>query len=110
MTEADIYPLLSELAMGNVFPYVAPQNTTAPWVVFILPSATFDDVLCGQSGASANTLQIDVYAHTIDEAREIRTLARDALKPLNPANLNELNDYEGDTALYRATLEVQLWS
>lgn len=49
MTEADIYPLIGELAGGNVFPYVAPSGTPAPWIVFLLPSAVSEDVFCGQA-------------------------------------------------------------
>lgn len=109
MTEADIYPLLAELAELRVYPYVAPSGTLAPWVVFILPSAVSEDVLCGQA-ERATTLQVDVWAKSTDEARAIRDQARTALKSLNPVGLSERNDYEPETALYRATLEVQVWS
>ncbi len=108
MTEAEAYSLLGPLADGQVFPYIAPQGTAVPYVIFILPSTTYDQVLCGQ-GASASSLQIDVYAQSIDEARAIRQQARNRIEPLWPVDLMELQDYEPDTALYRATLEVQIW-
>ncbi|POW57042.1 DUF3168 domain-containing protein [Candidatus Pantoea alvi] len=108
MTEADIYPLISNIAGGNVFPYVAPSGTAAPWIVFLLPSGTDSDVFCGQA-ETASTLQIDAWAQSIDEARSLREEIRAALASLNPVSLNEMNDYEPDTSLYRATLEVQLW-
>lgn len=109
MTEADIYPLIGGLCTGKVFPYVAPQGTVAPWLVFSLPSDNEDDVMCGQSGASSNSVQIDVYATTIDEATAIRAQAKDALKPLMPTSLMGTKGYESDTGLYRATIEVQIW-
>lgn len=108
MTEADVYPLISDVAGGNVFPYVAPLGTAAPWVVFLFPSGVASDVFCGQA-ETASTLQIDAWAQSIDEARTLRSQIRAALAPLNPVSLNEMNDFEPDTALYRATLEVQLW-
>lgn len=108
MTEADIYPLIGSLAGGNVFPYVAPSGTAAPWVVFLLPTAVSGDVFCGQAETSG-TLQIDAWAQSVDEARAIRSQIRAAIAPLSPVSLNELNDYEPDTSLYRATLEVQIW-
>jgi len=108
MTEADIYPLIGTLAGGKVFPYVAPSGTAAPWVVFLLPTAVSGDVFCGQA-ETASTLQIDAWAQSVDEARAIRSQIRAAIAPLSPVSLNELNDYEPDTSLYRATLEVQIW-
>ncbi|WP_313363824.1 DUF3168 domain-containing protein [Mixta calida] len=109
MTEADIYPLIGSLADGNVYPYVAPAGTAPPWVVFLLPSAVAEEVFCGQA-ETASTLQIDAWASSIDEARALRAQIRDAIQPLQPVSLSELNDYEPDTSLYRATLEVQIWS
>lgn len=108
MTEVEAYTLLATLADGQIFPYVAPQGTPAPYVIFILPTTTYDQVLCGQ-GAPATSLQIDVYAKSIDEARAIRQQARNRIEALLPVDLMELQDYEADTALYRATLEVQIW-
>ncbi|MEI2264235.1 DUF3168 domain-containing protein [Erwinia sp. CGal63] len=108
MTEADIYPLIGSLAGGNVFPYVAPSGTAAPWVVFLLPTAVSGDVFCDQA-ETASTLQIDAWAQSVDEARALRSQIRAAIAPLSPVSLNELNDYEPDTSLYRATLEVQIW-
>jgi len=108
MTEADIYPRLSVLAGGNVFPYVAPQGTSAPWVIYLLPSAASEDVFSGPA-ETACTVQIDAWASSIDDARELRDQAKAALADLHPVGLNEINDYEPDTGLYRATLEVQIW-
>ncbi|MDE9553724.1 hypothetical protein KKI94_21720, partial [Xenorhabdus bovienii] len=56
-----------------------------------------------------NNLQIDVYALTIDAARVIRDKARSAISVLRPTQLSETHSYESDTALYRATLECQIW-
>ncbi|CDG89809.1 tail completion protein gp17 [Xenorhabdus bovienii] len=110
MTEADIFPLLAPVLPDQVFPYVAPQSAPSvspPWCVFSLYSID-QDVLNGQAG-QLNNLQIDVYALTIDAAREIRDKARIALMPLKPTQLSETNSYESDTGLYRATLECQIW-
>ena len=115
MTEADVYPLLAALAGGQVYPYVAPLSAqgepavSPPWIVFSMPSENDDDVMCGQSGASSNSVQIDVYARTIDEATSLRSQAKVALKPLMPTSVMGTKGYESDTGLYRATIEVQVW-
>ncbi|OKO99379.1 tail completion protein gp17 [Xenorhabdus eapokensis] len=110
MKEADIFPLLMPILPEKVFPYVAPQSeppVKPPWCVFSLYSLD-QDVLNGQA-ERLTTLQIDVYANNIDEAREIRSKARSAIAGLYPTQLSETHSYEPDTALYRATLECQLW-
>lgn len=108
MTEADIYRQIADLAGGRVYPYVAPQGTAPPWVVFRIISAASDDAFCGPA-ETATAVQIDAWATSIDEARDLREQARVALLALSPVSLNELNDYEPDTALYRAMLEIQIW-
>ncbi|MDE9553612.1 tail completion protein gp17, partial [Xenorhabdus bovienii] len=88
----------------------APQSVppiSPPWCVFSLYSID-QDVLNGQAG-QLNTLQIDVYALTIDAARVIRNKARSAISVLRPTQLSETHSYESDTGLYRATLECQIW-
>lgn len=109
MIEADIFPLIKHLASGQVYPYIAPPGTIAPWVIFSLPASTADDVLMGQSGASATSLQIDIYAPTIDDARNLLEQVKTLIKDLMPVALMSSNGYESDTALYRSTIEVQVW-
>ncbi|TKI02764.1 tail completion protein gp17 [Martelella alba] len=114
MTEADIYSVLGGLAGGQVYPYVAPLNPqgdaaiSPPWVVFSLISEVDSDVMCGQAEGFI-TLQVDVYAQSIDDASAIRSQALLALTPLKPTNINRTGGYEPDTGLYRATLEAQIW-
>ncbi len=108
MTEADIYQKLADLAGGRVYPYVAPQKTAPPWIVFRMVSAVSDDVFCGPA-ETATAVQIDAWASSIDEASALREQVRAAILPLRPVGLNELSDYEPETALYRAMLEIQLW-
>ncbi|WP_333610126.1 DUF3168 domain-containing protein [Pantoea piersonii] len=112
MTESQIYPLISELSGGQVYPYVVPLNpqgepsVSPPWLVFTVVSEVFSDTLCGPAEENG-TLQVDVYASTPDEARAIREQAVNALSPLNFTQMNKTNGYESDTGLFRATLEIQ---
>ncbi|WP_194205812.1 DUF3168 domain-containing protein [Superficieibacter sp. 1612_C1] len=115
MTEADLYPLLSHLADGQVYPYVAPlsddgqPSISPPWVIFSLVSDISTDVLCGQAESRAS-VQIDVYSLTIEEARSIRDQALEAVKPLTPTEITNIPGYEPDFRLYRATLEFRATS
>lgn len=113
MTEADVYTLLADLADGQIFPYVVPLDNQGrpaippPWAVFSFVSHVSADTFAGEA-ETANRLQIDVYARTLAEAREIRTAAATALSPLAPGDFMRLQGYDSATALYRATLEVLL--
>ncbi|EOT1738161.1 DUF3168 domain-containing protein [Klebsiella pneumoniae] len=106
MTESTIYQLLASLAGGRVYPYVAPQNTPPPWVIFSLPSDVTADTF-GGAGESRVSIQVDAYALTVDEARTIRDQAIAALTPLGIGNIRKIPGYEPDTRLYRATLDAQ---
>lgn len=106
MTEDDLYSLLGGLAGGRVFPYVAPQNTPPPWVVFSIPSEVIADTF-GGVGESRVSIQIDAYALTAREARAIRDQAIAALSPLGIGNIRKIPGYEPETKLFRATLDAQ---
>lgn len=112
MTESDVYPLLMSLAGGQVYPYVVklnPQGKSAvepPWVVFSL-SSTFGDVLCGPAEERVS-LQIDVYAKTVNDARAIRSQALSRIAGLNPSQLINQQFKDSETGLWRALLEVQV--
>lgn len=93
MTEADLYPHLAHLAGGQVYPYVVPlldgrPSVALPWVVFSLISSVSADVMGGQAESSVS-VQIDVYAGTVTQARQIRQDAREAIMLLAPGSVSE---------------------
>lgn len=107
MTEADLYPHLAHLAGGQVYPYVVPlldgrPSVALPWVVFSLISSVSADVMGGQAESSVS-VQIDVYAGTVTQARQIRQDAREAIMLLAPGSVSEMQDYIPENRCYRAT-------
>lgn len=113
MTEADIKPYLKPLVGGRVYPYVVKLNAqgkpavSPPWIVFSLISETDADVLNGQA-ETVISLQIDVYARSIDLAGAIRADVLEAIKSMRPSSISRTGGYESDTGLYRSTVEVQI--
>ncbi len=110
MTEADLYPHLAHLAGGQVYPYVVPlldgrPSVALPWVVFSLISSVSADVMGGQAESSVS-VQIDVYAGTVTQARQIRQDAREAIMLLAPGSVSEMQDYIPENRCYRATTGV----
>lgn len=115
MTEAMIYSLIGELANGQVYPYVAPLTSegepsiNAPWIIYSVNGADYDDTLCGSSECN-ESIQIDIYADSIDEAQKLRKEAVNLASTLGITKLQFINMYEHDTSLYRATAEFELMS
>ncbi len=102
--------------MGTVnmppHPYVVPlldgrPSVALPWVVFSLISSVSADVMGGQAESSVS-VQIDVYAGTVTQARQIRQDAREAIMLLAPGSVSEMQDYIPENRCYRATLEFQV--
>lgn len=113
MTEADLAPLLKPLVAGRAYPYVVKLNALGepaippPWIVYSLINESPADVLCGQA-ETANNIQIDVYALSIDEARSLRESALTALKPFGLTQIHKLQNYESDTKLFRAMFDAAI--
>ncbi len=92
-----------------MYPYVVPlldgrPSVALPWVVFSLISSVSADVMGGQAESSVS-VQIDVYAGTVTQARQIRQDAREAIMLLAPGSVSEMQDYIPETAV-----TVQPWS
>ncbi|EES0162808.1 DUF3168 domain-containing protein, partial [Escherichia coli] len=82
-------------------------SVALPWVVFSLISSVSADVMGGQAESSVS-VQIDVYAGTVTQARQIRQDAREAIMLLAPGSVSEMQDYIPENRCYRATLEFQV--
>lgn len=108
MIQAEIYRAIETLAEGRVHALVAPQGTDVPYLVHSLPSRNSDDTIEGM-GATRASIQLDAYADCQLDADQLLEAAINALDPLNPSGLMQLQDYEADTGLYRATAELTIW-
>ncbi|HBQ1255981.1 TPA: DUF3168 domain-containing protein [Klebsiella pneumoniae] len=111
MTEDNIYPLLSSLADGRVYPYVVPlekdgsPSVPSPYVIVSFPSDVSGDVFCGPAESTLR-IQVDVWAKSGVEARAIRAQALENLMVLSPTEITRIPGYDTTTKLYRATLEI----
>ncbi len=88
MTRPDLYPHLARLPAGRCTRMWSPlldgrPSVALPWVVFSLISSVSADVMGGRAESSVS-VQIDVYAGTVTQARQIRQDAREAIMLLAP--------------------------
>ncbi|KEY58504.1 DUF3168 domain-containing protein [Serratia sp. DD3] len=114
MTEADLNPLLKPLVGGQAYPYVVkltPEGMPAvkpPWIIYTVPDENRADVFCG-TAETAYLAQIDVYASSIDQAKELRAKAEQAIAVLSPVEIHLFSGHEPDTGLFRASFEFKVW-
>lgn len=113
MIEEAIYQRLQDLAGGNVFWGVAPENTAPPFVVLTIVSGQHDWALGGATGARSYRAQVDCYAAGHLAARD---LAEQAFNLLAPAGddfgcgpVSDLPiDYDEETGLKRASKDYTI--
>lgn len=109
MIEDKLFELLRDLVNEKAYPLIAPQGTSPPYICFTKVSGSHDDVLCGQS-AKRYSFQIDCYANNGLVASEtLKNLAYERIKVLKPFNVDDSQEYEADTKLYRSTLEFDFY-
>ncbi|PHM68590.1 hypothetical protein [Xenorhabdus kozodoii] len=111
MKDGDLFRLLDPVLPGRVFPYLIPQTerkTPSPWCVFSTYSIC-TDVLSGQS-VKMTRIQIDAYAPMLEYAETICDDAFNAVKKLQPFEVERENSFEDDTELYRATLTCKIYT
>lgn len=69
--ERGIYQLLSSLASGRVYAMRAPQNATAPFVVFQRTSSERWRSINAPSGIAQALIQVDAYSETYYGAKDL---------------------------------------
>jgi hypothetical protein len=80
----------------KIYPNEAKQGTKAPYVVWNLTNGNPENYLGNLPDLDEYTTQVDVYADTLEEARTIAKLLRDAIEPVAhiTAWLGEDTDFE----------------
>lgn len=104
MIEETIFQALSPITQGRVFPLIAPMGTPSPYIVYSAVSNNRGDVLCG-TAEQKTSIQIDVYDKSLFLAKKLLSEISENISFLDPFQITELQGYESDTELYRATLD-----
>lgn len=74
-----IYELLKTYASGRVYAMLAPQNATAPFIVFQEIDSERWRSINGPSGVAQATFQIDVYDDSIYDAKTLAAQIEETL-------------------------------
>ena len=111
MLETSLYTLLSPLVSGKAYPLIAKQGDTAPFIVFSAVSNEQDVSICGSTRDADRLFQVDCY-HT--NHKDMCTLRESTIAALQGSSIIEAvesfaTDYEPDTKLFRALIQVRCW-
>jgi hypothetical protein len=110
--ETSIQSLLAPLATGGAFQDTAPQNTVAPYIVWLEVISLTNNSMLGASDVQNQRIQVDCYALTQATRRQLRDSVLTAFTGASFKNINlsKQNLYEADTKLFRCILEFSVWS
>lgn len=111
MIENTIYTALSGLASGRVYPIVMPEKGTVPAIVYQRISSTPENTLDGGATIDQIRIQVDTYAKTYAEAKNLASQVRTALESSSAkATLQtDVDFFEPDVKLYRVTQDFYCW-
>ena len=110
--ESTLQSVLLTVAPGKAFQDIAPQGSTAPFIVWSLISKNTNNSLQGASNRQNSHIQVDAYAAT-PTAR--KTLADAILVTMQSSGLSYIemqaqNLYEKETKLFRSLTTFSVWS
>jgi hypothetical protein len=118
MSEAGIYTTLtndsdvSGLVSTRVYPVIAPQDVTAPYVVYMRIVGTSVNDLGGELGITNGRFQIDAYATTYAEVKTLAGYVKAAMKASSMKSrllTDQDFSFEVDTQMYRVSMDFQIW-
>jgi hypothetical protein len=112
MIEQQIFDTLKGLVSNRAYPLVMPQNPTLPALVYTLVATNAQNTLCNPPASLDQVLvQVDAYATTYLEARQLAEQARSAIEQSDlKGTLQSAQDfYEPDPVVYRASIDLYCW-
>jgi Protein of unknown function (DUF3168) len=104
----DFYDAIKELADGEVYALVAPQDAQYPAIVYTPIAQEHIFGIDGPSGLQRIRVQVDTYARTYQEAYLIQELVLDALLTNKSSVVDVrmgLTSFEEQARLYRVSVD-----
>jgi hypothetical protein len=89
----------------------APQGETRPYAVHQLAYGTPENTLSCPPDTDLLGVQVDVYARSVTEARNVAAALRDAIEATH-AIISAWNgeSWEKDTGLWRVSMTAEFWN
>ncbi|NBO83691.1 MAG: DUF3168 domain-containing protein [Betaproteobacteria bacterium] len=111
MIQEQLFTALSTVAGGRVFPNVAPNNVTRPYVVYARVASTPENTLADGAPVENTRFQIDCFDATYAAAVALAEAVKTAMKASSLTNLLllEQDQFEPDALLHRVILDFSVW-
>jgi hypothetical protein len=112
MIEKDIFDELKSLVGNRVYPLVAPQNVTLPFIIYTRISNTPQNVIEGGSTIDQVRIQVDTYASTYDGVKTTSLQVRDAMissSAFKASMQMEQDFFETEVDYYRVSQDFYVW-
>lgn len=103
---------LSGVAGGRIFPHIALEGVTKPYVTYFRLSVIPETTLSSGRPLENTIFQLDIYDKTAAGASATKDAVKAALDAWSVQNViqSEQDLYEPDTRLHRVTMDVSVWS
>lgn len=103
---APVAALLGSAPM-RLYPFAeAEQGAARPYAVWQIVSGNPENYITGRPDIDRFGLQVDVYADSVDDAREVAAALRDAIEPHAHITAWRGESREADTRLYRVSFDL----
>jgi hypothetical protein len=115
LTRLNAYSPLTTLAGQRVYASQAPQNVSAPFVVFHKIGASRESAFSADTGDVRYMFQFDCYGTTYESAVGVVNALRAALQRYENGNIHhvfvgsEKSMYNDEGELYRQMIEFTVW-
>ena len=113
---------ISDLVGTRIFPNVAPQTTTFPFIIYDVNGVQPNDTKDGASTLDTNDVMISCYSETYSQASDLAQKIRVAMDRINEGtyggeqiqssqfqSYNDIfDDTSGDAGIYRKSLDFEI--
>ena len=122
----EIYPsccaISTTTSFARIFPNVAPQTTTFPFIIYDVTGVQPNDTKDGASTLDTNDVMISCYSETYSQASDLAQKIRVAMDRINEGtyggeqiqssqfqSYNDIfDDTSGDACIYRKALDFEI--
>lgn len=106
-----IHSLLGPLVDRRIYPHIAPQGATVPYIVWQVISAQPQNTLDGTTQHQWLRVQIDVYDTSYDRSIQLSSNIVQALDDGVQLSIHAGSQqlYENDTKLFRQSIDYEFW-
>lgn len=111
MIEETLKTTLSSLVAGRVYPLIAPNKPTVPFIIYQNIANTPEVTLADGIPINNTRMQIDCYDKTYAGAKALAVSIQIAMAAASFINVPAMSQdlYEADVKLYRVQQDYSLW-